>query len=303
MINSLEDLTKKGSKDQKVKKLAVAAAEDLYVLQAVERISKLGLIAPIFIGDKQKIISIIEQENLIFSDYSVINSSTHEESAATTIELVKSDDAEMIMKGLLSTRIFIKAIVNKTNGIVGNKTLSHLALFESPMYHKLFGLTDAAMNISPDAELKSNIIKNAVIAFQKLGVELPKVAILAAIGKINPKMKATTDAAELIDLHKKSKLCNCILEGPLALDVAISKSAAAHKGIESQVAGEPDILILPEITSANILYKSLTFLGGAKTAGVLLGADVPIILTSRADSTESKYYSIALAYQLCNSNT
>jgi phosphate butyryltransferase len=295
MLKALEDLVKRAKLQSGKKVMAVAAAEDDFVLDAVSRFEKSGLLTPVYFGDKSKIFEQAYRAHCTIPDDSLIQAGSYEEAASMAVAMVKSGKANLLMKGILPTQLFLKAIVCKENGIVDDKILSHLAVFESPFYHKLFGLTDAAMNIDPDIDMKIKIISNAVYAFKRIAEGIPNVALLAAIEKVNPKMKSTTDADYLVKQHLSQKICECILEGPMALDVAISETAAHHKGISSVVAGNVDILVAPEMTSANILYKSLTYLGAAKAASVLLGAKVPVILTSRADSPESKYYSIALA--------
>jgi phosphate butyryltransferase len=199
------------------------------------------------------------------------------------------------MKGMVSTGVLVKAILDKENGLLNGALLSHIAFFETPHYHKLLCITDAALNIAPDVTDKADIIRNAVKAFHKLGIKQPKVAILAAVETVNPKMEATMHAAILAMMQKRNQIEGCIVDGPLALDNAISAQAADHKGIVSEVAGDADILVTPDLNAGNMLYKSLIFLGGAVTAAVVAGASVPVVLTSRADSDRSKFLSIALA--------
>jgi phosphate butyryltransferase len=299
MILSLSQLLDNAIHSNQKKRLAIAAAEDVYILRAIKDLIELGLIAPIFIGEKQQITAICKEENISVDSNSIINAESTQEAAAIAVKLVKSGEADMLMKGLITTKSLLIEVVHKQNGISSKSLLSHLALFESPYYHKVFGLTDAAMNIAPDQEEKIKILRNSVNALQKLGVKKPKVALLAAIEKVNPKMQATVDAAKIVSIHNLTPIAECIIEGPLALDLAVSKDAAEHKGVPGEVCGDADLLVVPEIHCGNVLYKSLTCLGGARTAGVILGADVPIILTSRADSEESKLYSIALALNLC----
>jgi phosphate butyryltransferase len=199
------------------------------------------------------------------------------------------------MKGLVQTADFLRAVLDKDTGIKKNGVLSHIGLFETPFYHKLIGVTDAALNIEPTVLEKAEIIKNGVELFNKLGYETPKVAVIGAVEVVNPKMQATIDAAMLTVMNKRGQIKNCIVDGPLALDNAVSKEAAMHKNIDSEVAGDCDLMITHSIDAGNVLYKSMNFIGGAKVAAVLMGATVPIVLTSRADSKESKFYSIALA--------
>jgi len=280
-------------------RLAVTMAEEAHVIQAVKKAYEMGLIVPFLVGNKNKIKQIAEQESLSLSETQIIHANSDIEATQITLSLIKEKKADMIMKGLVSTKILLHEVVNEGTGLANNQLLSHLAIFDSPYYHKPFGLTDAAMNIAPDLDEKIFIINNAVKAFHKLGINNPKVAILAAIENVNPKIQATLDAQELVKKNKAGEIKNCIIEGPLALDLAISKEAALIKGLKNEVAGDTDILIAPDLNSGNILYKSLSCLGNAQLAGVILGASCPIILTSRADSDENKLLSIALAICLC----
>jgi phosphate butyryltransferase len=299
-LKKLSDLFSIAKNKQQKKKLVLAAAEDEFSLQAISALNKLGLIEPILIGKPKKISQIIEEEKIDLSDYEIHSAKTEKESARISVEYIKTGKADILMKGLVSTRTILKEILNKKTGINTHGHYSHLGLFESPYYPKLLGISDAAINISPNISDKKQIIVNAVDSFHRLGIEYPKVALLAAIEKINPRMQATVDAAKLVKMNEKELFANCILEGPLALDLALSGIAAEHKGVKSNIAGDVDILIVPEITSGNILYKSLTYLGGAIAAGVLTGTEVPVVLASRSDSEESKIYSIALAHGICN---
>ncbi|MBN1949765.1 MAG: bifunctional enoyl-CoA hydratase/phosphate acetyltransferase [Bacteroidales bacterium] len=299
MLNSLKFFIERASNKTDKKRIVIAAAEDEFVLRAIQEFEKLGCITPIFVGDRYHIRKLAAELKFTIREGAIIPSNSFEESGELAVSLIRDGEADILMKGLLPTRTFIKAIVNKDSGISHSGVLSHLAIFEIPAYPKLLGITDAAMNIAPDILMKGEIIRNAVNAFNRLGMESPKVALLAAAEKVNPKIQATTDAEKLVSQHSQSPLGNCVLEGPLALDLAVSSEAAEHKGISSRIAGDADILIAPDLNSGNILYKSLTYLGNSTAASILLGADAPIILTSRADSPESKYYSIALAVCLC----
>lgn len=199
------------------------------------------------------------------------------------------------MKGNIATGTLLKAVLNKEKGLRKSKILSHVAFFESPYYHKLLCVTDVAMNISPSLEDKVHILNNAVEACHKIGIDRPKVAVVAAVETVNPKMKATIEAAELTEMNKNGVITGCVVDGPLAIDNAVSKDAAALKDITGEVAGDCDIILAPYIEAGNMFYKALNFLGGASVAAIIMGATVPIVLTSRADSTQSKFMSIALA--------
>jgi phosphate butyryltransferase len=299
-LRKLHDLFDIARDKKQKRKLVLAAAEDDYSLKAIAELNKLGLVDPVLIGNTQKIKQVIEEEKIVLKDYEIYSASDDKDAAKMSVEFIKTGKADILMKGLLSTRTFLKEILNKSTGITTQGYYSHVGLFESSFYPKLFGVSDAAINIAPDIHIKKQIIVNAVDSFHRLGIENPKVALLAAIEKINPNMQATVDAAELTKMHAKNPIAECIIEGPLALDLAVSIAAAEHKGVESQIAGDTDILIVPEITTGNVLYKSLTYLGGATAAGVLTGTEVPVVIASRSDSEESKIYSIALAHCLCN---
>jgi phosphate butyryltransferase len=215
--------------------------------------------------------------------------------AAKAVSCVREEAAQILMKGFVSTEILLKAVLNKENGLPTGKLLSHAGIFESPYYPKLFCVTDAAMNIAPSLEEKVVILNNAVSLFHTLGEENPRVAVVAAVETVNPKMEPTIHAAMLTQMNRRGQIRGCVVDGPLALDNTVSKEAASHKGIVSEVAGNADIILVPDIEAGNILYKALVFLGGALTAGIIIGAKAPIVLTSRADSDMSKLYSLALA--------
>ena len=277
------------------KKLVIAAAEDEQVFTAAIKAKKENIISPLFVGDKEKITGIAAKSGVEATGLDIIDNKDQAGSCDIAFQLANEGKADIIMKGLVNSSLFLKSLLNKKYGLLQDSILSHLAVFETPFYNKLLGITDAAMNISPGLRDKAEIVRNAVTAFHKIGVSCPKVAILAAIAKINPKIKATVHASKLKLMNSSKKITGCVIDGPLALDNAISKAAAKHKGIESEVAGDVDILVVPDLNSGNILYKSLNFLGGAVSAAILLGASMPVVLTSRADSDESKFMSIAFA--------
>jgi phosphate butyryltransferase len=299
-LKSIDELIKTAvNKSKSKKKLAVICAVDFDVVMACKRANELGLVAPIFIGDKAEIDKLLQVAKVHFSEKTILHANSDVEASQIGKKLIYNNEADMIMKGHIATKIFLHEIAKEYVGIHNNRLLSHLAIFESPFYHKIFGLTDSAMNISPDLDEKQKIIFNAVDAFHKLGIEYPKVALLAAIEKVNPKMPATIEADILVSRNKTGEIAGCFLEGPMALDLAISKKAANIKDYKNNVAGDADILVVPEIISGNILYKSLSYFGNAKLAGVILGSNCPIILTSRADSEQNKLLSIALGICLC----
>lgn len=277
------------------KKIAVANAQDEDVLKAIKKAVNENICKPILVGDKDKITQLADIIELELNNIDIIDEKDGKEACRKAVELVSSGKADIVMKGLVDTSIILKAVLDKEIGLRTGNVLSHAAVFSVDTYHKFFIVTDAAMSIAPSVEEKGQIIENTLTLSRALGAELPKVAVICAKEKVNPKMQATIDAGELVQMQKNGKISGCIVEGPYALDNAISKEAAELKGIKGEVAGDADILLMPDIEAGNILYKALTYLANADNAGIILGAKAPIVLTSRADSDKAKLNSIALA--------
>lgn len=295
MLKTLSDLIDI-AKQKKTRRLAVAAAEDKAVLEAVKDAHKESIIHPVLVGDKEQIEKLGKEVGLNIDELEIIdNKEGADESARIAVSLIRDGKADVLMKGMVSTGPLLKAVLDKENGLRKGGTLSHVAFFESSFYHKLLGVTDAAMNVAPEFEEKVQMLNNAVEAFHKLGIENPKVAVVGAVETINPKMEATTHAALMRTMNARNQIKGCVVDGPLAIDNAVSKEAAEHKKIYSEVAGDCDIILTPDIEAGNIFYKALNFLGGATSAAVIMGAAVPIVLTSRSDNKKSKMMSIALA--------
>jgi len=251
----------------------------------------------ILVGDMQKIRKAADISKADISGCVIVDEPDAEAACKIAVQFVASGKAKALMKGKVDTSVVMKAVLDKDAGLRTGRKLSHLAVFELPTYHKLLFVTDAAINISPDISTQKEIIHNAAEAVLALGIDMPKVALLAAKEKADPKMQVTIDAVELVANHKAMQTAldqKFILGGPLALDNAICPESVKIKNIESPVGGDADILVCPDIEAGNILYKALSFLAKAKVGGVVLGAKRPIILTSRADSAESKLISIAL---------
>ena len=288
MITSLDSLYVGA---QQTRTLAVAAAHDAPVLLAVEAARKAGLAKAVLVGDEAQLSQLAEQYAIPLSEYTVMHEMDAAEACRTAVRLVREGKADVLMKGLVDTSVILKAVLDKENGLRDAAVLSHVAVFDVPNFDRLLYVTDAAMNIAPDAEAKKHIIGNAVKVAHALGNPEPVVAALCAVEKVNPKMPATLDAQILA----QADIPGCRVIGPLALDNAISAEAAHHKGITDPDAGHADILLVPYIEAGNILYKALTYLAGARNAGIIVGAKAPIVLTSRADSDEAKFLSIALA--------
>jgi phosphate butyryltransferase len=277
------------------RRLVLAAAHDENALEAVLNASKKGIIEVILVGDKAKMEAIALKQHFNLEGFRIIDEADNDKAAAVAVKLVREKEADILMKGNLATSSLLRAVLNKEWGLRTGELISHLALFELPTYHKIIGLTDAAMNIAPDLNGKVSLIRNATTFMNKLGVKQPKVAVLSAVETVNPDMKSTLDASALAKMADRGQFKNCIIDGPLAFDNAISRKSAEHKGIVSEVAGDADLLVADNIDVANALYKAFIYFAGAKCAAVILGASAPIVLTSRADSDETKLNSIALA--------
>jgi phosphate butyryltransferase len=294
MISKLSELVEM-AKSKPKRRIAVAAAGDYDVLEALKNADAQGIVEPILVGIRPRIEKISQDIGYDISNYEIIHVEDRFEASLVANQLIRDGKAEILMKGLVSTGQLMKAVLDKEHGLRTGAIISHVAVFESPYYHKLLGITDAAMNVSPTFEDKIGLINNAVEVFHRLGEPNPKVAVVGAVETVNQKMESTMHAATLSMMNKRQQIKGCIIDGPLALDNAVSKKAAEVKGIYSEVAGNVDIVVAPDIDGANFLYKALNFLGGASTGAVIMGAAVPIVLTSRADSEQSKFFSIALA--------
>lgn len=281
---------------QPKKTVAVAVAEDHEVIEAVAKAIQLQLAQFRLYGNQEKIMGMLQEHGLQTSEHiEVIAASSSAEAAELSVKSVRNGEADVLMKGNIPTANILKAVLNKEWGLRKGSVLSHVAAFEVPNYDRLIFVTDAAMNIAPDVTQKAAIIQNTVEVAQAIGIELPKVAPIAAVEVVNPAMQATIDAAMLTQMNRRGQIKNCIVDGPLALDNAVSQIAAEHKGIVSDVAGKADILLVPTIEAGNVLYKSLVYFANAKVGAMIAGAKAPIVLTSRADSAKTKVYSLALA--------
>jgi phosphate acetyltransferase len=256
------------------------------------------LIVPILVGPADKIAEIAKSAGIDLGGLEIINAPHSHAAAEKAVALVREGRAEVLMKGSLHTDELLSAVVSREKGLRTGRRISHAFLMDVPTYHKVLIVTDAAINIAPALEDKVDICQNAIDLAIALGVARPKVAILAAVETVNSKMPATTDAAALCKMADRGQIKGGLLDGPLAFDNAISKDAAKTKGIESDVAGDPDILLVPDLEAGNILAKQLSFLANADSAGLVLGARVPIILTSRSDSVRSRIASCAVATQV-----
>ena len=279
--------------------VAVVAAHDAHTLEAVLKTKDEGILDHILIGKKDDIIKIGNELGYDVSPDVIIDSDTDEDAVTKGLDLIKTGGADFLQKGILQTSTLLKGVVNKENGIKARDTLSNVALLDIPAYHKVVGLTDGGMVMYPTLEQKKDIIDNAVEVYKALGYDNPKVAVLCAVETLNPKMSETVDAAELKKMNQEGIIKDCVVEGPISFDLAVDPEAAKIKGYESPVAGDADIIIMPDISAGNLTSKALTVLGGAMMAGIVMGAKCPIALNSRSAAFEEKYYSLlACAYMM-----
>lgn len=294
-LNDLKHLVDGGPK----RKLVLAAAQDQHSLGAVIKAWHSDIIEPILIGDKEGIQSICAANNYDITGLRIIHEPVPEMSVEMAVKMVSSKQADILMKGKIGSSTLLKCVLNKEWGLRTGNLLSHFALFEVDTYPKVIAVTDVAMNIAPNLQDKIAIVNNSVACLNRLGYIMPKVAVLGAVEMVNENMEATLHAALLSKMNQRDQIKNCIIDGPLAFDNAISLESAQHKGIRSEVAGDTDLLLMPDIEVGNVLYKSLVFFAKAKVASIILGALVPIVLTSRSDSEQAKFDSILLAAASC----
>jgi phosphate butyryltransferase len=298
MITSFEELLQQ-VKSSENRRISVAVAQDADILEALDKAKKSELADAILVGNQEDIEKVAKTSQIKLNQFEILDEREEKNAVQKAIDLIRQGEADLLMKGLCSTATLMKGVLDKDRGLRKSGLLSHLAVFEIKSYQKLILMSDAAMNIAPTLEEKINITLNAIDAAHRLNIKEPKVALITAVEKINPgKMPATTDAAIITRMSERGQIKGAIVDGPLALDNAFSKKSCEIKGISSEVGGDTDIAIVPNIESGNIFYKLMSYLAGAKTAGIIVGATVPIILTSRADSDEVKYLSIAAAARM-----
>lgn len=286
----LADASKAGKRT-----VAVAAAHDAHALEAVKDVVDEGLMDYILVGDRAKILEIAAGMGFAVDPQRIVDAGDDQDCAKKTIELVRQDRADLIMKGILQTSTLLKAVVNKETGIGLGGIMSHMAVFQIPNYHKLLAVTDGGMVLAPDLEQKVAILNNAVRFMNNMGVENPKVAVLCPVETVNPKLQSTVDAAEIARMNSEGEIKGCVVAGPISYDLTMSKESAAIKKYTSPVTGDADILLTPDMNCGNIVGKILIYSAGAEMAGCILGAKVPIVLTSRGASAREKMLSLVMA--------
>lgn len=288
-------------KEQPLRKVAVAVAQDPSVISATYEAREREIAEAVLVGSKTAILAAAEEVGVAVEEECIIDEPDDIKAAGRAVELVSSGSADIVMKGHIHTDDFLRAVLDREHGLRAGVIMSHVFIAEWKAAERLIFITDGAMNIAPDLEQKADIVLNALHLAQIFGIAKPRVGMLAAVELLNPKMPATLDATALAKMGDRRQFSpDCIIDGPFALDNAISEIAAKHKRIGGPVAGKADILVVPDIEAGNMLVKSLVYFGGCRVAGVVVGAKAPVVLTSRADSGEAKMLSIAVAVLMCN---
>lgn len=295
MMNNYDFLMQQAKKTGEKRRIAVAAAHDFHTLEGLSEAQSDNLIAPILIGDREKIEGIIEKEQLNLQSAEIVDEKNAQRAVETAVSIVREGCADILMKGAAQTSELMKVVVNKEYGLNVDNIMSHVGLFQIPAYPKLILLTDGGLMIAPDLEQKKKIILNAVEVMTKLGSHRPKVAALCAAEVVNEQIVSSVDAAKLKKWNMDAGQHNFVVEGPISFDLMFDSQSAKMKGYESPVAGDADIWLMPDITSGNLVAKSLIYAGGAQMAGLITGASVPIVLVSRGASAREKYLSLAFA--------
>lgn len=278
--------------------ISVAGAEDRAVLEAVKLAEDLGFVRSILVGRRAGIERLAKEIGL--KSYEIVEAESPEAAVEAAVQVVREGRAGILMKGFVNTSVYMRGILSRDRGLRTGRLLSLLAVYEVPGYHKLIYASDSGVNVSPDLAQKKDILMNSVLALKTIGIPEPKVAALTANEMVDPKVGATVDAAALVEAVRSGELPSCVIEGPIAFDVAFDAEAARHKGVESRIAGDVDLLIFPNIETGNVLGKSWLHFNKAKWAGIILGASHPVVLGSRSDTAEIKLNSIALAHLASN---
>lgn len=292
---TLDDLVQQARTHAPIR-VAVVAAEQGLVLKTVQEAASFGLIEPRLIGDRDAILACAKEAGVDIDRTMIVAAKSEAEAARAGVDLVRTGKADAVMKGRIHTDAFMRALLDAEHGLrVSGQRVSHVFMVDIPTYPKLLAITDAAINITPDLNAKAQILQNAIVLLRHLGIETPKVAVLSAVETVNPAIVSTLDAACLALMAKRGQIAGAIVDGPLAFDNAISADAAREKGIVSEVAGEVDILLVPDLVSGNILAKNLEYLAGATAAGLVMGLSAPVVLSSRADPPAARLAGLALA--------
>lgn len=300
MLRNFEELAALVKANPVKKRIVLCCAHDEHSLDAVYEAYKEGIVEPVFVGKGEEIKAICAEQGFDFGDVDIYEESDDVEAAKKAVELIREGKGDFLMKGRMQTADLLRQVVNKETGLQVGKIMSHVGLFKVPKYHKLVVLTDGGMLLQPDLEQKVKIISNAVEVLHSLGYENPNVAVMCGAEVLNKKAQESVDAAALKEMWQNGEITGCTVEGPISYDIALSKEIADFKKFESPVAGEADCMIMPSMATGNMVGKSWTVSSDGMMAGIIVGAKVPIVLTSRGSTAEEKFYSIALAAAASN---
>lgn len=281
------------------KKIAVAAAEDKTTLSALKMLVEQHIAEPILVGDEEKIKKYCEEIDFDIRNIEVIDVKDKIKACQKAVSLVKEGTAHALTRGALETADYLRPVLHKENGLKKSRLVSQAAFVEIESYHKVFAFTDSGINIAPDVNDKAQMIRQCVDVFHALGIDKPKVAVIAATEGVKTAMPSTIDAAILTQMNRRGGIKGCSVDGPLSIDLAFSKESVAHKGLDTEVGGDVDLIVLPDINAANTFYKTATFLGGARAASFIIGTIAPVDFPSRSDSVETKYYAMVCAIAQC----
>lgn len=300
VYKNFDELIEKVKGYPSMKRMAIAAAGERHTLEAAFHARKEGIAKPVLVGDEAEIRRLMKKLGEDVPDEDIYPAADNKEAAELAVSLVREGKADFLMKGYLDTGVILKAVVNKEHGLGKGGVMSHFTMFDVPGYHKILVPVDGGMVTYPTLEQKRAIIENTVDTLIAMGYDCPKVGVLACVEKVNPKMPETVEAAELARMNRDGEIKNCIVEGPISYDCAVDGEIARLKGYESQIAGDVDVLIAPNIHAGNIMGKMLSCTCKAKLAGFVVGAKCPIVLTSRGSSAEEKFLSIAVSAAAAN---
>ena len=302
MLKNFQEMAELVKANPAKKRIVLCCAHDEHSLDAVYEAYKEGIVEPVFVGKEAEIRKLCEDEGFDFGDVKIYDIDDDVECAKKAVSLIREGEGDFLMKGRMQTADLLKQVVNKETGLQVGKIMSHVGIFQIPNYHKLVVETDGGMLVTPDVEQKAKIISNAVEVLHSMGYEEPKVAVLCAAEKLNKKAPESVDAAALKEKNLNGEITGCIVEGPISYDITFSKEIAEFKGFDSPVAGDADIVVVPNMAAGNILGKSWTITAGGTMAGIIVGAKAPIVLTSRGATAEEKFYSIVFAAAGSSSN-
>ena len=303
MYKNFSELQEHARRIASRKRVAVAAAEEEHVLEAVNRAYIAQIIEPALIGDAEKIARMLDSLGADIPRDAIIPANTTQEAALFAAKLARSGAADVLMKGRLHTAELMRIVVDRADGLRAGNIISHITFLELPTYHKLLAITDSAIVLFPHLEEKQAILENAVRFMRNMGYRQPNAAIMAAVETVDPRLRDTVDATQLKRLNQEGIITDCVVEGPISYDLAMSRESAQIKGYHSPVTGEVDVMLVPDMTAGNLMAKSLVYSGGAKMAGVIVGAAAPIVLTSRGSSADEKFYSLVLAASAASRQT